>query len=298
MLLVRYFLISCILLALWFYFGGGLARFTDLPRTLDALGSSGLHSWRTLDPVFYGFYWLVSPVISPFQYLGLIFFLSLLLIRKCSEHQGGPRIWIWIFVLMSPAIADLLLSQVRFGLAGAVFITWCRWPTKASIGILSGLLHAAFLPWLGSFWLAARLSRRSLSESSYFLLWGCAGVLAALFLGYGKEIILAAIGDYRASVVNATTSVRFVYIWLPFLMFFSFIVDRSSSFRGPLWAFVVAFGLSPFIPIEGQRLLSVCLILVAVSYVRWSLSRLMVAIALGAPPLVASLYVAYLMMEI
>jgi len=123
------------------------------------------------------------------------------------------------FFLLNPLLVDLVMGQVRSAFAMALFLVAVmekRRIFSLFLLIVSSLIHSAIFLIL-AIYILAKIFERMHGRLDYKLIglfMILLGLIVAILLSRGREVILGAVGDRRAEYDDPTNSVLYVSYWM------------------------------------------------------------------------------------
>ncbi|WP_163131687.1 hypothetical protein [Agarivorans sp. Alg241-V36] len=125
-------------------------------------------------------------------------------------------------LLVNPLLIDLVMAQQRSALALSLFllaIPRANQHLKAMLFVMGVFTHAVFLFMSALYYLSKLLSQREREESSnQFYTLAVIVVVAAVFI-FGKDVLLALLGDRRAGVSGKSVSFLYAAFWIVALFY-------------------------------------------------------------------------------
>lgn len=147
--------------------------------------------------------------------------------------------------IFNPAFINLVVEQLRSGLASALFLSGVMVRSrvlKAILFLLSLSIHTAFILFVVFYYLIAFSERfnvmKLFNKRPVILLTGFAAFAA--LVTYLRDFALSSVGDERAYIVEDQTSGVYLAVgWLMFLGTYGFLRDREKSFAFDVYFFTL-----------------------------------------------------------
>lgn len=176
-------------------------------------------------------------------------------------------------LLVNPMTVDLMLAQVRIALAfGLVLVAYDLKSKKVSMLLIIAaiLIHASMPIFLGMYYILYELNKRVEAKKLYLIALGM-GLLMALFMKYGMNSILSAIGDRHADYANGTvvSTISYSMIWI----LVSGLIATFSSFENQeerllatyVIVFMSFFFFASTMGVFGKRYVAVTMVVIIAS---------------------------------
>jgi len=183
-----------------------------------------------------------------------------------------PFIVAFVF-LINPMTVDLMMAQVRIALAfGLVLVAYDLKSKKLAMVLIiaSILIHAAMPIFLGMYYILYELNKR-IEAKKLYLTALIMGILMALFMKYGVNSILSAIGDRHADYANdsvvSTVSYSIIWILISGLIatFSSFENEEERLLATYVIVFMSFFFFASTMGVFGKRYVSVTMVVIIAS---------------------------------
>jgi hypothetical protein len=179
------------------------------------------------------------------QALMFVSFFCLLLVANFLFSKTQP-LFAAVF-LLNPLVVDFVMAQQRSALAFSLFLlfltarnSWMRF----ALAVTGSFIHLAFVLLLAGYWFAKRLTGVRILDAN---IWNRFSHLVivfclAVFILLSKELILAAMGDRRASGHEGSQSLMYASFWFLLICYvYVFSHSRETWVHGFSALFVSLF---------------------------------------------------------
>jgi len=251
-----------------------LHRIDYLHHGGDEMAYTGI-KWVLSEPLWR---WIVIGIgenfTNPRMALYLVSFVALLLYGNFLFRR--VEFYVGIIFLFNPMFVNLIVEQVRIALAFSLVVFAYDMPFKklsVPLLIMAFLIHASMPIFLGIYFILYKLNSW-VEPKKYYLYALFTALFIALFMKYGLDLILTAIGDRHAGygdIIDAS-SIAFSIVWFMIAMMLSIKADFQDSKNRILVAYAITimsfFFFASALDIYGQRYVAVSIpiIIVAISY--------------------------------
>jgi len=228
--------------------------------------------WITSEPLWKFIIMQLADICTDYRWaMYLVSFISLGF-HATFLFRRVPFIVAVIF-LINPMTVDLMMAQVRIALAfGLVLVAYdLKSKNLAILLILCAILiHASMPIFIGMYYLLYRLNKRVEAKKLYLTAIGM-GILMAIFMKYGVNSILSAIGDRHADYANdsvvSTVSYSIIWILISGLIatFSSFDNEEERLLATYVIVFMGFFFFASTMGVFGKRYVSVTMVIIIAS---------------------------------
>ena len=242
---------------------------------LHAGGKEATYSgilWITSEPLWKFIIMQLANIFDDYRLaMYLVSFVSMGL-HSTFLFRRVPFIVAFVF-LINPMTVDLMMAQVRIALAfGLVLVAYDIKSKKFAIFllILATLIHAAMPIFLGVYYILYELNKR-IEAKKLYLTALVMGILMALFMKYGVNSILSAIGDRHADYANdsVVSTVSYSIIWILISGLIATFSDFENEEERLLATYVIVFMSFFFFAstmgVFGKRYVSVTMVVIIAS---------------------------------
>jgi len=188
------------------------------------------NTFEDFRPVIYGFSFIIMFTYASFIFRRLEFYVAMIL-------------------LLNPITVDLVLAQIRIAFAFVfVFIAYEIYERNDNCKIVplflliaAFLIHMSMILFYGFYYLLYWLNER-VEDKKYYLIAIGAALFLALFMKYGSNAILLAIGDRHADydkIIDASPVTR-TFAWA----IIGFILATFAEFKDPKNRVIVGYSIT------------------------------------------------------
>ena len=242
---------------------------------LHAGGKEATYSgilWITSEPLWKFIIMQLANIFDDYRSaMYLVSFISIGL-HATFLFRRVPVIVAFVF-LINPMTVDLMMAQVRIALAFGLLLVAYDLKSKnlaMLLIFLSVLIHAAMPIFVGMYYVLYELNKRVEAKKLYLTALGM-GILMALFMKYGMNSILSAIGDRHADYANDTvvSTVSYSMIWIVvsalIATFSSFENEQERLLATYVIVFMSFFFFASTMGVFGKRYVSVTMVVIIAS---------------------------------
>jgi len=157
--------------------------------------------------------------------------------------------YIVMILLINPIVIDLVMTQIRIAFAFIfVFIAYELYEHNNNhkvipiiLLVMGFLIHMSMIVFYGFYYFLYWLNKR-VEDKKYYFITIVAALFIALFIKYGSNIILMAIGDRHANYdkVIESSSITYTLAWV----IIGFILAAFAEFKEPKNRIVVAYSIA------------------------------------------------------
>jgi len=153
-----------------------------------------------------------------------------------------------MILLVNPIIIDLVISQIRIAFAFVfVFIAYDLYERNANrilillLLVIAFSIHMSLIVFYGFYYFLYWLDKR-VEDKKYYLMAIIAALFIALFMKFGSNLILMAIGDRHANYEKIIESnpLTYTFAWI----IIGFILATFSDFKDPKNRVVVGYSIT------------------------------------------------------
>jgi len=184
--------------------------------------------------------------------------------------------YIAMILLLNPMSVNLYIEQVRSALAfGVLLVAYdvSYKPAKISLAFIAFLIHASMPIFIGVYYILHYYNSRVEAHKYYLIALGIA-LGMALFMKFGVDVILTAIGDRHAGYgnISAGSSIAYSISWFIIAMTIAIFADFQNSeqrvIAGYAIVFMSFFFFSSILGVYAQRYVAVIMpiIIIAIGY--------------------------------
>ena len=203
-----------------------------------------------------------------------VFFYTSFLLKRVEFYIAMP-------FLITPMMVDLFLAQIRSALAFSVVLIAYNLASRENVSkfvpslllVLATLIHMSMPVFLSIYYLLYHLNDR-VKDNRYYFFAMLTALMIALFMKYGSNLLLAAIGDRHAGYDEyiASSSVAYSIAWFIIAILISSFGDFSDKKNRVIAGYAITilsfFFFSSLLNIFAARYvaLSMPAIIVAISF--------------------------------
>ena len=228
--------------------------------------------WITSEPLWKFIIMQLANVCDDYRWaMYLVSFISIGL-HATFLFRRIPVIVAVVF-LINPMTVDLMMAQVRIALAfGLVLVAYDLKSKKLAILLMFSalLIHASMPIFIGMYYILFELNKRIEAKKLYLTALAM-GILMAVFMKYGVNSILSAIGDRHADYANdsvvSTVSYSIIWILISGLIatFSSFENEEDRLLATYVIVFMSFFFFASTMGVFGKRYVSVSMVIIVAS---------------------------------
>jgi len=183
----------------------------------------------------------IRPAIYLMSFI-IMFFYASFLIRRVEFYVA-------MVLLINPMVVDLVMSQMRIAFAFIfVFIAYGLYEQNNNRKVVPILLlaiaffiHMSMVVFYGFYYFLYWLNKR-VEDKKYYLIAIFAALFVALFMKYGSNLILMAIGDRHANYdkIIDSSPLTYTFAWVVI----GFILATFAEFQDPKNRVVVGYSIA------------------------------------------------------
>jgi len=227
------------------------------------------------EPVWKGVLYLLGITFDDYRFaLYIISFISIVLYGSFFFRR--VEWYIVMILLLNPMSVNLFIEQVRISLAfGIMLVAYdvSSKPKQLFLASIAFFIHASMPIFIGVYYLLHYYNKRVEAHKYYFIALGIA-LGMALFMKFGVDIILTAIGDRHAGYgdIAAGSSLAYSMSWFIIALTIAIFADFENSeeriFAGYAIVFMTFFFFGSILGIFAQRYVAVIMpiIIIAIGY--------------------------------
>jgi len=236
--------------------------------------------WLTSEPVWKWIVIFIGETSS--DYRASLYFVSFVSVFLYTSFLiKRVEFYVAMLFLVTPMMVDLFLAQIRSALAFSVVLIAYNLASRENVSklvpglllILATLIHMSMPVFLSIYYLLYRLNER-VKDNRYYFFAVLTALIIALFMKYGSNLLLAAMGDRHAGYDEyiSGSSVAYSIAWFCIAIVLSSYGDFSDRKNRVIVAYSITilsfFFFSSLLNIFAARYvaLSMPAIIVAISF--------------------------------
>ncbi len=227
------------------------------------------------EPVWRGILFILGVTFEDYRFaLYIISFIAIVLYGSFFFRR--VEFYVVMILLLNPMSVNLFIEQVRIALAfGLLLVAYDVHSKRLQIFIvlIAFFIHSSMPIFIGVYYILHHYNSRIEARKYYLIALGIA-LGMALFMKFGLDIILTAIGDRHAGYgdISAGSSIAYSIVWFMIAsiiaIFANFENDEERVIAGYAIVFMTFFFFGSILGIYAQRYVAVIMpiIVIAIGY--------------------------------
>jgi hypothetical protein len=193
--------------------------------------------WLMSEPLWKGMILLMGETFTDYRNaLYLVSFVSVFLYTSFLLKR--VEFYVAMIFLVTPMVVDLFLAQIRSALAFSIVLTAYNLSARENVSklvpglllVIATLIHMSMPVFLGIYYLLYRLNDK-VKDNRYYFFAMLTALIIALFMKYGSNLLLTAMGDRHAGYDEyiSGSSVAYSIAWFIIAVLLSSFGDFSDK---------------------------------------------------------------------